>query len=86
MIDLKQAIDIYYETYPTRKVESVLDVVDEWVIAGVDAQTGMAIDEPPLGISKDNGETRIFFPPANMNKLGNAVVVDKKEYSESDSI
>lgn len=81
MIDLMQAIELYSAKYPARKVDMVLDVVDEWVISGIDAKTGMEIDEPPLGIRKEDGSIRIFFPPANREKLKRAVVVDKKEYS-----
>lgn len=83
MIDVKRAVEIFGEKYPSRRVDVVVDVPGEWVISGVDAATGWEIDEPPLGISKEDGTTRTFFPPDNREKLAKAVVVDQKLYSDS---
>lgn len=75
MITVQEACKLYCRKYPDRRVDSMLDVGDEWVISGKDARTGLEIDGSPLAISKADGTMRIFFPPANRQKLKNAVVI-----------
>lgn len=77
MITLEQACSLYCIKYPTRQVENVLDVGDEWVISGKDADTGMEIDVSPVAFRKEDGAARVFFPPANRMKLKNAKIVFK---------
>lgn len=75
MITLEQACSLYCSKYPTRQVDTVLDVGDEWVISGKDADTGMEIDAAPVAFRKEDGAARTFFPPANRAKLKNAKIV-----------
>ena len=72
MITLEQAIDLYNEKNPTYKIDSILDVGDEWVISALDRKTGLEIDISPLAISKETGDFRVFFPPDNKAKLTDA--------------
>lgn len=77
MITMTQACELYCQKYPDRQVASVLDVGDEWVVAGKDKESGMALDVSPVAIRKEDGAARIFFPPANRAKLKNAKIVFK---------
>lgn len=75
MITIEQALAIYLEKHPTHTVSSILDVGDEWVIAVRDKKTGLDLDISPTAVSKASGELRVFFPPANKEKLVNARTV-----------
>lgn len=78
MITFEQACKLYEEKFPTQSIISALDVGDEWVFSAGDKETGEELDVSPIAISKDNGSMRTFFPPANREKLRNAVEIDLK--------
>ncbi len=79
MITLKQGIEKYLEQYPKYAVDSIFDVGDEWVIGARDRETGEEIDVSPIAVSKENGNMRVFFPPANRAKMAHAIEIDMSE-------
>lgn len=72
---LKQAVEAYEKKYPAQKVAAVLDVGDEWVFSAADRESGLTPSVSPTAVNKEDGTMRIFFPPANMEKLKHAVTV-----------
>lgn len=75
-MELNQALEIYEKNNPNYKVDTVLDVGDEWVISARDKETNLEVDVAPVAINKNTGESRVFFPPMNMEKMAKAIVVD----------
>ena len=75
-MELNQALEIYEKNNPNYKVDTVLDVGDEWVISARDKETNLEVDVAPVAINKNTGELRVFFPPMNMEKMAKAIVVD----------
>ena len=80
MISLEKACELYESTFPKQIVDTILDIGDEWVISGRDKDTMIELDTSPIAIAKVNGKMRTFFPPANMNKLKNAKLVERQQY------
>ena len=75
-MELDQALEIYEKNNPNDKVDIVLDVGDEWVISARDKETNLEVDVAPVAINKYTGESRVFFPPMNMEKMAKAIAVD----------
>ncbi|EHO49801.1 hypothetical protein HMPREF9099_02719 [Lachnospiraceae bacterium oral taxon 082 str. F0431] len=75
-MELDQALEIYEKNNPNYKVDIVLDVGDEWVISARDKETNLEVDVAPVAINKYTGESRVFFPPMNMEKMAKAIAVD----------
>ena len=75
-MELDQALEIYEKNNPNYKVDIVLDVGAEWVISARDKETNLEVDVAPVAINKYTGESRVFFPPMNMEKMAKAIAVD----------
>ena len=78
MFDLEKACLLYEKSFPNKIIDSILDVGDEWVLSGRDAATSLELDVSPIAISKDDGKMRVFFPPANIDKIKKAIKVERK--------
>lgn len=78
MLSVKEVCEIYHEKFPERKIVGLLDVGDEYVIRTED-NSDNPLYTSPVAISKKDGSLRVFFPPANREKLKKAVPVEISE-------
>ena len=75
-MDLKSALEIYMNKYPSYKVGTILHIGDEWVVSARDKETDLELDISPVSINKNTGDIKVFFPPMNIEKMANATIVN----------
>ncbi len=80
MISFVEAISIYELKYPENKIIGAIETQDEWVISAADRESGLELDSAPIAISKVTGDMKVFFPPANREKIRSAIPVKLELY------
>ncbi len=71
MLTVKEVCSLYLKQFSEQVITGVLDVGDEYVVRA-EGKNGDVLYTSPIAVSKQNGDFRVFFPPDNLEKLGNA--------------
>lgn len=72
---LEEAIKKAEKEYKGMKVDTALDIGEAWVF-GFCGENGEEVDISPCLIHKESGEIDVFFPPAHIKELENAIEIE----------